>query len=92
MLLEIATVPPPVLDSVTVHVLEPAAVRVDGAQASDVIMIGLLRLRVADFDEPFSVAVIVADWSLVTPLTVARNVAEVALGLTKTTAGSVTEG
>jgi hypothetical protein len=91
VLLEIATGPPPVRDSVTVHVLEPAAVRVDGAQASDVIVIGLVRVTVADFDEPFSVAVIVADWSLVTPLTVARNVAVVALGLTETNTGRVTE-
>jgi len=91
LLLEIATPPPPVLDRVTVQVLEPALVTVEGLQTSDVIVTGVLSVSEVDRDDPFSMAVMVADWSVVTTLRVARNVAAVALGGTDTDAGTVTE-
>ena len=60
------------------HVLELADASIVGAQASDVIVSGALRTSVADFEIPLSVAVTVADWSLVTPLMFATKVAVVA--------------
>jgi hypothetical protein len=92
LLLATATVPPPVLDRVTVHVVAPPTETVVGEQASDVMVIGMLKMSVVALEEPFSIAVIVADWSPVAPLTAMRNVTLVVGGGTGNTAGAVTDG
>jgi hypothetical protein len=84
-----ATVPPPVLDNVTVHVLEA---ELTGAQLSAVTVIGPLSAREVDREDPFRAPVIVADCSAPMAAAVAVNVAVVADEETATDAGTVTDG
>jgi hypothetical protein len=59
-LLDSDTVPPPVFDSVTVHVLLAPAARLAGEQASETTVAPVTSEMDVDFNEPVSEAVIVA--------------------------------
>jgi hypothetical protein len=84
------TVAPPLLLSVTVQVLEPPAVRVEGAQASALTVIGVASPIEAVLLVPFIVAVIVAVPSLVKLPADALKLALVAPLPTVTEGGTVT--
>ncbi len=69
----------------TVQVLEAFALMLLGLHTTPETNICATKLKLADWEEPFNVAVMVADWFVVIVATVALNVAEVLL------AGTVTD-
>ena len=91
-LLESATtvLPAEDFDKVTVQVVLALEARVAAAHCRDESVTGGdTRERVADVEEPFSVAVSVTDWSATSVPVLAPNVAEVALAGTVTDPGTV---
>ena len=75
LLLESATVPPAVFDSVTVQLAAPPLLRVDGVQPSELMVVGAVREIDDDCDVPFNDPVTVAVASDVIVPAVAVNVA-----------------
>ena len=82
-----ATVAPPVLDTVTIHVLEVPLASVAGAQLSPVTITGAPSVIDADCVDPFNDAVTVATWSVAIVPAIAVNVAVIAPDGTATDAG-----
>ena len=91
LLLERATVPPPVFVRVTVQALTPALPRVAGAQATEVTAAGGTSAIDAGREDPFNEAVTVAVCSLPIMPAVAVNVAVVPPEATDTEAGTVSD-
>src|ERR1019366_819331 len=77
------------LDRVTVQVVLALEARLVAAHCRAESVAGVSRERVADVEEPFSVAVIVAVWSKTSVPVLALKVAEVALAATLTEEGTV---
>jgi hypothetical protein len=83
------TVAPPVFDTVTVHVVFPPDSKLVGLHARPLTTVAVASAIVLVWVLPFSVAVMVAVWSLVTVPATAVNVAVVLPELTVTEAGTV---
>ena len=90
LLLESATVPPAVFESVTVHVAVPPLFTDVGAQVSELTFAGAIRERDADCDDPFSDVVTVAVSSTDNAPAVMENVAVVTPAATEIDPGALT--
>jgi hypothetical protein len=77
VLLDSATVPPPVFESVTVQLLVPPTPSVDGVHNTELTFTAVARMMDAACVLPFNVAVSVAVWSGAVASAVAVNVAVV---------------
>jgi hypothetical protein len=89
VLLDSVTVPPPVFDSVTVHVLVPPLPSVDGVHDSELTVTAVARAIDVICVLPFNVAVSVAVWSEAIVPAVAVKVAVVDAAATATDPGTV---
>ena len=76
-------------DSVTVQVVLPLEARLAVLHCREDTIASVVREIVADWDEPFRLAVMLADWSARSEPVLAVKVAEVALAATLTEGGTV---
>jgi hypothetical protein len=89
LLLERATIPPAVLESVTVHVVDELLVKVAAVQLRPLIVTAVVNATEADLEDPFKAAVIVAFWSDEIVPAVTENVVVVFPLATETEPGAV---